>query len=218
MVLSSSDLINEAAGYAKYPAACYMYAPPKAAVLASVVLSFVPVAGGTLRRLFCLILYPVKLFQYAFALRRLLFFGRFSFDLLLPFCKLPLITLYYALSLIVGGHECLPVGIAMLLYHTGNSVFEIADFLFGGLYFCFNCFSLLAFENACDFCKLLSQLRQLGVLYLFDLRCTLSEPVQELFHLFEYFHVDTGLRFRRQLRLTDQKLQNRLCFLYDGAE
>ncbi len=118
MVLSSSDLINEAAGYAKYPAACYMYAPPKAAVLASVVLSFVPVAGGTLRRLFCLILYPVKLFQYAFALRRLLFFGRFSFDLLLPFCKLPLITLYYALSLIVGGHECLPVGIPMKCCRT----------------------------------------------------------------------------------------------------
>ena len=130
MVLSSSDLINEAAGYAKYPAACYMYAPPKAAVLASVVLSFVPVAGGTLRRLFCLILYPVKLFQYAFALRRLLFFGRFSFDLLLPFCKLPLITLYYALSLIVGGHECLPVGIAMLLYHTGNSVFPRFSLVF----------------------------------------------------------------------------------------
>ena len=80
-----------------------MYAPPKTAVLVSVVLTFVPAWGGTLRRqLLCLALYPVKLFQYTFALRRLLVFGWFSLDLLLPFRKLPLITLYYALSLIVS--------------------------------------------------------------------------------------------------------------------
>ena len=195
-----------------------MYAPPKTAVLVSDVLSLVPVAVGTLRRLLRLVPNSVKLFQYALAFRRLLFFGKFSLDLLFPFCKRLLILLYYALSLIVGGHEDLPVGVAMLLNHTGNPVFEIADFFFSGLYFCFNRFSLLAFENACGFCELRSQLRQLGVLYLLDLGCTLSEPVQKLFHLFEYCHVDTGLRFRRQLRLTDQKLQNRLCLLYDGAE
>lgn len=54
----------------------------------------------------------------------------------------------------------------MFLYHTGNFVFEIADFLFSGLYFSFNPFSLLAFENACGFGKLRSQLRQFCVLYL----------------------------------------------------
>lgn len=78
-----------------------MYAPPKAAVLMSVVLSFVPGTVGTLRRLLCLVPNPVKLFQYAFAFRRLLFFGWLSLDLPLPFRKFPLITLYYALSLIV---------------------------------------------------------------------------------------------------------------------
>lgn len=112
-----------------------MYAPPKTAVLVSVVLTLVPVAAGTFLRLLRLVPYPVKLFQYAFAFRRLLFFGWFSLDLLFSFRKLPLITLYYALSLIVGGHECLPVGVAVLLYHTGNPVFEIADSLFSGLYF-----------------------------------------------------------------------------------
>lgn len=113
-----------------------MYAPPKAAVLVPVVLTLVPVAVGTFLRLLCLAPYSVKLCQNAFALRRLLFFGRFSLNLLLPFRKLPLITLYDALSLIVGGHECLPVRVAMLLYHTGNSVLEIADLLLGGLYSC----------------------------------------------------------------------------------
>ena len=87
-----------------------MYAPPKAAVLVSGVLSFIPVAVGTLLRLLRLVPNPVKLCQNAFTLRRLLFFGWFSLDLLFPFRKLPLITLYYALSLIVGGHECLTVG------------------------------------------------------------------------------------------------------------
>lgn len=95
-----------------------MYAPPKTAVLVSVVLTLVPVAAGTFLRLLRLVPYPVKLFQYAFAFRRLLFFGWFSLDLLFPFRKLPLITLYYALSLIVGGHECLPVGIPMKCCRT----------------------------------------------------------------------------------------------------
>ena len=72
----------------------------------SVVLSFVPVVVGTLLRLLCLAPYPMKLCQNTFALRGLL-----SFDLLFPFCKLPLILLYYALSLIVGGHERLSVGV-----------------------------------------------------------------------------------------------------------
>ena len=78
-----------------------MYAPPKAAVLMSVVLSFVPGTVGTLRRLLCLVPYSVKLCQNALAFRRLLFFGWLSLDLPLPFRKFPLITLYYALSLIV---------------------------------------------------------------------------------------------------------------------
>ena len=95
-----------------------MYAPPKAAVLVPDVLTFVPVAEGTLLRLLRLVPNPVKLFQYAFALRRLLFFGWFSLNLLLPFRKLPLITLYYALSLIVGGHEYLPVEVGPFVMPT----------------------------------------------------------------------------------------------------
>ena len=102
------------------PGCCSMYAPPKTAVLVSVVLSFVPVAGGTFLRLLCLVSYPVELCHHAFSFRRLLFFGWFSLDLLLPFRKLPLILLYYALSLIVGGHECLPIVISIFANHTGN--------------------------------------------------------------------------------------------------
>lgn len=87
------------------PGCCSMYTPPKAAVLVSVLL-FVPVEGRTLLRLLCLVPYLEKLCQHASAFRRLFFFSRFSFDLLFPFCKLPLITLYYTLSLIVGSHPC----------------------------------------------------------------------------------------------------------------
>ena len=105
-------LINEAAGYAN-TRLLFMYAPPKAAVLVSVVLSLVPVTVGTLLRLLCLVPYSVKLCHNAFSFRRILFFGWLSLDLLLPFRKLPLITLYYALSLIVGGHECLPVRVPL---------------------------------------------------------------------------------------------------------
>ncbi len=71
-----------------------------------------------------------------------------------------------------------PVVVKTLLNHTGNSVLEIADFLFGGLYFYFNRFSLLAFENACGLCKLCSQPWKLDVLYLLNFGCTLSEPMQ----------------------------------------
>ena len=39
------------------PGCCSMYAPPKTAVLVSVVLSFVPVAGGTFLRLEITVLY-----------------------------------------------------------------------------------------------------------------------------------------------------------------
>ena len=59
-----------------------MYAPPKTAVLVSDVLSLVPVAVGTLRRLLRLVPNSVKLFQYALAFRRLLFFGWLSLNLL----------------------------------------------------------------------------------------------------------------------------------------
>lgn len=87
-----------------------MYAPPKAAVLVSGVLTFIPVAGRTLRRLLHLVPYPVKLFQYAFALRQLLFFDWLSLDLLFPFRKLPLMLFYYPLSLIVDAMNVCPSG------------------------------------------------------------------------------------------------------------
>ena len=140
------------------------------------------------------------------------------FHLTLPLGKVTVILFYNGFGFPIGRHECLYIGITVLPENIGELIQPAVNFLLRLLYPLCNSLALLAFENACDFGKLRSQLRQLSVLYLLDFGCTLSEPVQKLFHLFEYCHVDTGLRFRRQLRLTDQKLQNRLCFLYDGAE
>lgn len=53
------------------------------------VLSFVPVERRTLLRLLCLVPYLEKLCQHASAFRRLFFFSRFSFDLLVSILQAP---------------------------------------------------------------------------------------------------------------------------------
>lgn len=87
-----------------------MYALPKTVVLVSAVLTFRLVAVGTLLKLLCFAPYLMKLFQYAPAFRRLLSFSWFPLDLLFPFRKLPLITLCYALRLIVAAMNVCPSG------------------------------------------------------------------------------------------------------------